>query len=190
MWKRPTAYLSVVLGLALACTHGSPAQRAVVTTAPSTPTSTGADKAFVRPCHSSVFGSLGPDWRADATNEGRLHLLYPASYTDAGDRTFRHAPGKLVSLKILVVVDRGSGVTVSVPDDFRSSLALVYDPRYFNRELRAGSGDVSVRFDPCDDSHTTQFNGAIAVATPGCYALVVSSNEGTARLPVPLGEAC
>jgi hypothetical protein len=69
-------------------------------------------------------------------------------------------------------------------------LALVYDPRYFNRELRAGSGDVSVRFDPCDDGHTTQFNGAIAVSAPGCYAVVVSSNEGTSRLAVPLGEAC
>jgi hypothetical protein len=175
-----------------ACTSG-PTSTEGVGSSPAAPTSPSParEDVFVRRCGTDVYGDLGSDWRSHATNFGQLHLLYPDGYQRAPSSSFDHPPGRLVPLKILAVVDEGGPVVAWVPMKVRNAMGLVYDPDLFDGRLRPEAYDGVVRFVPCEGRpHPTQFNGGIAVVGPGCYPLMVRSDDDVGKLRLPLGEPC
>jgi hypothetical protein len=196
----------VVAGLG-ACTgtpaergSGSPAPtgRAGDPPAPTGPTGGAAPAAgFVRACETSVYGELAADWRRHSVVAGPLAFAYlrEAAGQPAGD--FEKRPGGYHSTKVLVVVEAGATVTVTVPPAERRHLSLLYDPAAWKDAgtYRVADGDPVVTFEGCRPSEhpfgaeATQFNGGLVVAGSRCATLEVSTSTSAAprRLTVSFG---
>jgi hypothetical protein len=133
---------------------------------------------FVRSCESSVYGDLGPGWRRDEVAAGPVVFVAAKSYADDPPRRFS-APGDRATLhKVLIVVAGGDPVEVSIdhPD-----AALAYDEAKWGQRnrMRLEAGDPRVRFEPCPDQGSTQFNGGILVRGPSCVPVEVEVEGGT-----------
>lgn len=96
--------------------------------------------------------------------------------------------------KAAASVRAGHAVVLSVPERFRSRLALRYAP--------AGAESSEVRFRPCAPGtkafsyqgrvgRVTGFPGGFVLTRPGCYPLDVRVDGGrTRRVRVPFGYPC
>lgn len=133
---------------------------------------------FVRPCDSSVSGSLGAGWRRHQVVAGPVAFVGARGYADDPASWFSAPGDRATSQKVLIVVDGDRPVVVSVrhPD-----AALAYDPdRWRTRNVVPfRSGDARVRFEPCGgDQHRTQFNGAFLLRGPSCVPVEVRVEAG------------
>jgi hypothetical protein len=131
-----------------------------------------APDVFVRSCESSVSGALGARWRRGEVAAGPVVFVAASGYANDPPRRFS-APGERGTLhKVLIVVsgDAAVEVTVDHPDT-----ALAYDPVKWGlrNRMRLEAGDARVRFDPCPDRRTTQFNGGFLVRGPVCVPVQV-----------------
>jgi hypothetical protein len=147
---------------------------------PSAPGSTDAvpKEAFVRTCESSVYGDLGPRWRGGEIAAGPVVFVAANSYADDPARLFSARGDRATTHKVLVVVIGHDPVEVSVasPD-----AALAYDPAKWGgrNRMRFEAGDDHVRFEPCPDQRSTQFNGGFVVRGPTCVPVVAEVDGGT-----------
>jgi hypothetical protein len=204
--------LLVALATAASCTGGqaatttpaspasSPSPSASVSADPSGPTASPEPtttesvdpETFVRTCDSSVYGDLGPRFRGENLTVGPITFVGSAGYETAPPRFFQTAAGRFRPQKILVVVERGSPVTVSITPRSRRFASLAYDPALFNRRFDDPSGGhTTVTFEPCGgDQPRTQFNGAFVVDAPRCVHLVITYGGTTARGVAAFARAC
>jgi hypothetical protein len=192
MGTRRAAVCFLVM-LCAACTTTSATRSFVEQSSPTSPSERATRPIFERACGSDVSGDLGRQWRSHATVVGPLAFVGLPEYADATPRTFSAYDGRYRARKVLIVVDRGASVTVTVPSAFRRTLGLLYDPAAFKEvgRYRVADGEAAVRFEPCELLRPTQFNGGLIAAGPDCYALRISVEGGPSRvLHFPLGRPC
>lgn len=139
-----------------------------------------------------MFGELGAGFRADNVTVGPVTFVGTGGYEGQPLRFFVTRTGLFLPQKILVVVERGAPVRVSVAPQDRPFASLLYDPALFNRRYAgAGAADHTVIFEPCGASQArTQFNGAFVVDAPRCVTLLVQREgaaveRGVARFATP-----
>lgn len=140
---------------------------------PSASEPTGTEsRTFVRTCESSVYGNLGPRWRIGEAAAGPVVFVAASSYADDPPGRFSAPGDRATAQKVLIVVLGDASVEISVdhPD-----AALAYDPAKWGgrNRMRFEAGDVRVRFEPCPDLRSTQFNGAFLVRGPVCVPVQV-----------------
>jgi hypothetical protein len=139
----------------------------------STPTSgTGGDEPFVRPCGSSVFGELR-GWKGASILAGPLAFVGAKAYRDYPARSFEERGGRWSEQKVLVLVMGATPVTVEVAPEARAFAGLIYDPANFNTH-KPRFALSAVRFEPCPEQRSTQFNGAFLVNGAHCVPVTVS----------------
>ena len=181
----------MALVLLAACTASAPTRRAAGSTLTPTevPSTTPSQEApFVRTCQSQVAGYLGEDWRDRSLVIGPIAFVgLPGAATRPRREFAPLADGGFVSVKALVVVDRGAEVTVIIPSlTERAHIALLYDPAAFKdfNSYQLHEGETSVIFHACHkggslSSDPTQFNGSFIVDGTQCVTLnVVNGASG------------
>ena len=148
----------------------------------------------LRDCESSVYGDLGPDWRQNAVQAGPVWFVGLRGY---GPEDFAENParrGWYPPLKVLLVVENGVTVTLSVPRDAWGTYGLVYDQALFNRRwMPIRHARYAMTFEGCPRGELphTQFNGALVSAGPRCAPLDISIAGGeTRRYQIPFGRPC
>jgi len=198
---RTSTTLVATLLLGAACSPGSrtggppsatpsePGSQVVASPSTVVPASVGPP---VRACETHVVGELGSGWRGSSTTIGPAAFVDLQTYADAPDRMFRSRGERHPTLKVLLVVQGGPAVTISVRDPDRAR--LFYDPRAWGpRDLAPlDRGDPTMTFEPCDFIRTTQFNGALLATGRTCVTIEVTVEGGdTERAEVPIGlERC
>ncbi len=151
----------------------------------SAPRPSGLEEAsVVRDCSSSVWGRLGRDWERNAVRAGPLTFMNGARLS---------MPSGPIPQKLLVLVDEGREVTVSLPLDLIGSVALFYDPSVqISQNMTVEQGQESVRFVGCAPGESphgkrgpTQFAGALLAPEVDCIHLVVESEDRSWRVSLP-----
>jgi hypothetical protein len=195
--RSPTRLARCVLvafltSLAVACTddgkpRAAPAHRAGAAPAAPVP---------VRGCKTAAYGDLG---RTPVNRAGPIGFVdsWARSQPVAERRGARVRP-----TKVLVVVDTGTTVTVTVPDAERDQLRLLYAepiPNFPDGFYAFADGAVATTFEACEagqspvgDHRQTQFPGYFLVNEPGCYRLDVSARglPPDAHADLSLGRPC
>ncbi len=129
-----------------------------------------------------MYGDLGKGWRKNALVVGAIAFVgLPGAGTRPRGEFIRLPDGGFVSVKALVVVDRGAEATVMIPSiSERAHVALLYDPAKFKdfNSYRLSDGKPVVIFQACPNgegafSGPTQFNGSFIVDGPQCAELDV-----------------
>jgi hypothetical protein len=195
----PGALLAViVLALLVGGCTARPASRsgdlAPATTMPTASAPTAARGVSVRGCASSVWGQLDPTPTPDDVVAGPLQFRGGRSYRSLTPAELRDSP----TLKVLVLVEAGATVTVTIPERQRSHAALLYLPSKFDAS-RVRDGDWQVTFRGCRAGERglsagrrhTQFNGGFVVDGPRCLSLEVRSAGGAPKrvaLPFAVGR--
>jgi hypothetical protein len=195
--------LSVLLSLAFAACRVSDAEKNAAS-APATTTAGRAplQRAFVRTCATSVYGTLDARaWRQHSIVAGPLVFYYANQFADQPGSLFASLPGKdgyYAGQKLLVLVRRGAVARVVVPESERRHAALLYDPAAWNdrNAYRVEDGESAVAFRACKKAQTpplgarlnamTQFNGGFVVAGARCLPLEVLVRADKATIPVKL----
>ena len=156
----------------------------------------------VRTCRSSVYGQLSEDLIARSPRFGPVRLIgYDPVRTAKSSwiKSFRSPITGQYSVKVLLLVDRGPGVTLAVAPGNRQTVALSYVPARFNIR-RVTAGDAAVTFSPCRGDENvpgageghTQFNGSFVVARPLCarFELGIEGQTEPLRFSLPFGRLC
>jgi hypothetical protein len=127
---------------------------------------------FVRTCESRVYGDLGPGWRRGEATAGPVVFVAANGYANDGPDRFSRRNGGATQQKVLVVVLGERSVEVSIDGP---AAALAYDPAKWGlrNRMRFEAGDPRVRFEPCPDRRSTQFNGAFLLRSPACVPVQV-----------------
>lgn len=139
---------------------------------------------FVRDCSSSVWGRLGRDWERNAVRAG------PLTFMNGGRLSI---PSGHIPQKLLVLVDEGREVTVSLPSDLIGFVALFYDPSFqISQNMTVEQGQKSISFVGCAPGKSphgkrgpTQFAGALLAPELDCIDLVVESRDRSWRVALP-----
>lgn len=190
--KRALATVLLTVSVS-ACSGAADAEPPTLESAPVSPTAVAsptigsAGAPPVRTCESHVVGDIS-GWRRDATILGPVGFVGLPSYADAPDRLFRSHGGRYPAVKALLVVERGSPVTIRIlqPDLAR----LMYDPTAWGNRNHylLEQADPEMVFEPCDFIRRTQFNGAWLVTGRTCVVVEVTGiGRETERVEVPLG---
>lgn len=166
-------------------TAGTPTESPQMTT----PTSE-SNPDYVRPCDERVWGGPFDRNNEDYLNIGPVTLakvdnlpLFDASEPSSGG----------TSVKVLIVIDPGSVVTLVVPQAQRENVALDY-----NWHNWYGAGDPlhtaqwAVRFEACGSETPRQYNGGIIVTGPRCVTLDVWVDDANnpRKAMLPFGTEC
>jgi hypothetical protein len=198
-WLAPLA-LVLLLSLASAgCSLGEGETKA--TSAASTTTTTApTQRAFVRTCEASAYGTLDdPTWRKHSVIAGPLVFYSADQYAEQPPSLFAPIVGNdgyYSGQKLLVLIRRGAVATVVVPESERRYARLLYNPADWNdrNAYIAKDGETTVRFEGCPKGETatggplnamTQFNGSFVVAGVRCLPLEVRV-RGQDPIPVTL----
>jgi hypothetical protein len=141
-----------------------------------------------RGCESSVYGELGPGWEQASVRAGPVSFVGMARGVSAE----QVARSRRV-IKVLVLVDNGSVVTLRVADADRGGVALEYSPPFAAR--RIADGMPAMMFRACSPDgwrQHTQFNGSFILDRPRCAHVEVSVDGRPERIPVALsfGAPC
>jgi hypothetical protein len=160
----------------VACTGPAPGTDGPSRSEPGSPEP--VSELFVRTCESSVYGDLGPRWRQDEVAAGPVVFVAANSYADDPPRRFSAPGDRAIVHKVLIVVLGDASVEVSIDDPHA---ALAYDEAKWGQRnrMRLEAGDPRVRFEPCPDRRSTQFNGGFLVRGPTCMPVEVQVQEGT-----------
>jgi hypothetical protein len=195
--------LAVLLSLAFAaCTFGEGGENATSAPAATTSAATVPQRAFVRTCEMSVYGTLDdPAWEKHSIVAGPLVFYDADQYAEQPASLFAPVPaqnGHYAGQKLLVLVRRGAVATVAVSETERRHAALLYNPADWNNrnEYRIGDGESAVTFKACKKGETapvggplnamTQFNGAFVVAGVRCLPLEIRVRGQQQTIPVTL----
>ena len=170
---RPRSVTALLL--AASCTSAPVAPEPTV--GPRSPAATAVPSApaepFVRTCRTSVFGELDRGWRGDSILVGPLAFVSGRGYEHEPARSFVEPKGRWSGQKVLVVVTGETAVTVEIAPEARSSAGLAYDPATFNTH-EPELTKAAVRFEPCPNQASTQFNGAFLVDGVSCVPVTVT----------------
>jgi hypothetical protein len=194
--------LAVLLSLAFpACTFES-AESTTSAPAATTTATAAPQRAFVRTCEMSVYGTLdAPAWEKHSIIAGPLVFYYADQYAQQPASIFAPIPaqnGHYAGQKLLVLVRRGAVATVIVTESQRPNAALLYDPADFNdsNAYRIEDGESAVTFKACKKGEAspvagplnamTQFNGGFIVAGARCVLLEVLVRGEQRTIPVTL----
>jgi hypothetical protein len=194
--------LAVLLSLAFpACTFES-AESTTSAPAATTTATAAPQRAFVRTCEMSVYGTLdAPAWEKHSIIAGPLVFYYANQYAEQPASIFAPIPaqnGHYAGQKLLVLVRRGAVATVIVTESQRPNAALLYDPADFNdsNAYRIEDGESAVTFKACKKGEAspvggplnamTQFNGGFIVAGARCVLLEVLVRGEQRTIPVTL----
>jgi len=140
---------------------------------------------MTRTCVTAVGGSLPAGWQSSAIHSGAL-TLFSFGQVRAGGRESTLSSSDLRpvrDMKMLALVRPGSVVTISVPPDERTRLALAYAVGQAPTDVAGGYR--STTFVACKEpsgvgsgaAGWTQFNGGLLAAGPQCATLDVHSNQ-------------
>jgi hypothetical protein len=140
---------------------------------------------FIRGCGSAVFGE--PNMK-NAISIGPLVLVGIPQAAAESRRVFGPHEGRYYAIKVLAVVNGSHNVTVSVAENQRGSVALLYDPnaRANKDGFLFSAGDPSVTFGACPETDST-YNGGFIAKHPICVILDVQSKESSLSGSIPLG---
>lgn len=152
------ASLTFVLLLSLAsagCSLGEGETKAASSASATTATTAPTQRAFVRMCEASVYGTLDdPTWRKHSVIGGPLIFYSADQYAEQPASLF--APivsndGYYSGQKVLVLIRRGAVATVVVPESERRHARLLYNPADWNdrNAYTAKDGETTVRFEGC-----------------------------------------
>jgi hypothetical protein len=194
--------LAVLLSLAFAaCTFGESEEKATSAAATTTATAT-PQRAFVRTCEMSVYGTLdAPAWEKHSIIAGPLVFYFADQYAEQPASLFAPIPGQdgfYAGQKLLVLVRRDTVATVVLPESERRYAGLLYNPAGWNErnEYRIEDGESAVRFKACKKGERapvggplnamTQFNGGFVVAGVRCVPLEVLVRGQERTIPVRL----
>jgi hypothetical protein len=140
--------------------------------------------ALVRDCQSAVYGELDKGWRRESLVVGPLSFVYGRGYERRSPDEFRGRNARYFPTKVLVVVENGAVVTVTIPRSARPHASLQYEPSLSSGgRTRVDAGDHRVTFEACREGESpyaareTQFNGAFIVAGPRCVPLHIRIND-------------
>jgi hypothetical protein len=202
--RRPVAWLALLALAAPLSLASSGCFGRGEASAPKTTTTAGEPppRGFVRTCDTSVFGTLDSrGWQAHSVIAGPLAFYYADQFAEQPDSVFAPLGGQDASYggqKLLVLVRRGSVVTVVIPESIRSDAALLYNPAAWNdrNAYRIEDGESAVTFKACKKGETapaggpakamTQFNGGFVVAGARCVPLEVHVRGEERSIPVAL----
>ncbi len=193
---RASLILRLVLGVGLAgaCSGGGSTRRTRTTAR--APTTTAAPSIPLRGCESSAYGDLG---RTPVNRAGPIGFVDSWSKVQpVGERR----GSRIRPTKVLVVVDLGATVTVSVPDSERDRLRLLYAPSTPDAPdgfYDFASGQRATTFQACRPGQSpfgehpqTQFTGYFLAKEAGCYRVDITQ-RGTPRgthADLSLGKPC
>jgi hypothetical protein len=199
------ALLALVVFLSLAsagCSLGEGETTATSAPSATTTATVPTQRAFVRTCEASVYGTLDdPTWRKHSVIAGPLVFYSADQYAEQPASLFAPVPaqnGHYAGQKLLVFVRRGAVATVIVPESQRRYAALLYNPADFNdsNEYRIEDGESAVTFKACKKGEAspvggplnamTQFNGGFIVAGARCLLLEVLVRGEQRTIPVTL----
>jgi hypothetical protein len=173
------------------------------TSAPSATTTVTAptQRAFVRTCEASVYGTLDdPTWRKHSVTAGPLIFYSADQYAEQPPSLFAPLGGNdgyYAGQKLLVLIRRGAVATVVVPESEGRYARLLYNPADWNdrNAYTLKDGETAVRFEGCPKGETatvggpltamTQFNGSFVVTGVRCVPLEVRV-RGQGTIPVTL----
>jgi hypothetical protein len=150
----------------------------------------------LRGCETSAYGDLG---RTPVNRVGPIGFVDSWSNTQPiGERR----GSRIRPTKVLVVVDVGATVTVTIPDVERDSLRLLYaapTPDSPDGFYEFAAGENATTFQAClpgqkpfGDHPQTQFPGYFLVTGPGCYRVDVTQPglSHRAYADLSLGQRC
>jgi hypothetical protein len=140
---------------------------------------------MTRTCVTAVGGSLPAGWQSSTIHSGAL-TLFSFGQVRAGGRESTLSSSDLSpvrDVKMLALVRPGSVVTISVPPDEQTRLALAY--AVGQAPTGVADGYRSATFVACNEpsgvgsraAGWTQFNGGLLAAGPQCATLDVHSNQ-------------
>jgi hypothetical protein len=140
---------------------------------------------FVRECGSAAYGK--PNMK-NAVAIGPLVLVGIPQAAAESRRVFGPHKGRYYAVKVLAVVRGTHDVTVSVSENQRRAVALLYDPnaRANKNGFLFSAGDPSVRFGVCPAADVAYPGGFIA-KHPICVTLDVQTSESSQSGSIPLG---
>jgi hypothetical protein len=194
--------LVVLLSLAsAACSSGEGETKATGAPSATTTATAPTQRAFVRTCEASVYGTLDdPTWRKHSVIAGPLVFYSADQYAEQPASLFAPIVGNdgyYAGQKLLVLIRRGAVATVVVPESEGRYARLLYNPADWNdrNAYTVKDGETTVRFEGCPKGETatvggplnamTQFNGSLVVAGVHCVPLeVLVRGQGT--IPVTL----
>ena len=184
--------------LATGCTGRSPQSDPPQTKTPTS--SSPAAPAYVRACHDSVYGNLGPNWRRGEITLGPVTFVGLRSVESAKPGRFTAKSGTDQGQKVLAVVPNDTRVTISVSP--AEHVALLYDPATFSAHA-VDQGDRAVAFVSCKSGQSpfgaqaagkpTQFKGGFLVDGPQCVTIEAHVSAGvtqTTSVPFGRGQSC
>lgn len=152
-----------------------------------------------RSCRSSVYSELDPGWEGRSVRAGPLWLVRIHAYPP---RMFEPPRGlRYRVVKVPIVVEDGSTVTLKVPAEMHGKVGIEYDPdspfRRGSRRARVRDAGYSVTFEGCPPNEGfegpyTLFTGAFVVAGPICARLevTVAGRAEPLSFAAPLGGSC
>jgi len=160
------------------------------------------DGPALRTCEQSVYGRISDDQIARSPRLGPVHLIGydPTEASDPSWSSLRpdRTTGQY-AIKVLLVVDRGPAVTISIAPEDRKLIALTYIPLRFNLH-RVTDQDAAVTFQPCSGSESirwasesrTQFNGGLVFVRPLCahFELRIEGRPESMTFALPFGKPC
>ncbi len=150
----------------------------------------------VRGCETSAYGALGST---------PVNRAGPIGFADSWARDQpmgEHRGSRIRPTKVLIVVDAGATVTVTVPYSAQNRLRLLYASLTLDSRdgfYNFGAADRATTFVPCrrgegpfGDHPRTQFPGYFLVRAPGCYRVGITEHGSTHRMhaDLTLGRAC
>jgi hypothetical protein len=201
-WLALFALAVLLLLVPVACRSSESEKKA--TSAPSATTTATApmQRAFVRTCEMSVYGTLDdPAWEKHSIMAGPLVFYSADQYAQQPASLFAPIVGNdgyYPGQKLLVLIRRGAVATVVLPESERRYAGLLYNPAAWNdrNAYRIEDGQTAVRFKACKKGETapvggplnamTQFNGGFVVAGARCLPLEVLVRGEQGTIPVTL----
>jgi hypothetical protein len=205
-WFPALALMLLLLLAFAACTVGESEEKTRSAPAATTTASTAPQRAFVRTCEMSVYGTLdAPDWRKHSTNAGPLFFYYADQFAQVASSQFDPVSGKknyYPGQKLLVLIRPGEAATVVLPESGRRYAALIYNPADWNdrNAYRIEDGESAVTFEGCQKGESppeggpvnamTQFNGGFVVAGARCVPIevFVQGQERSIRTTLSFGK--
>lgn len=190
-WRR--LFLAFTVGvLAASCSFRSTSGRPVAGAAPRP---AAAVSSFTRDCSTAVRG-VDVAGRPGGVKVGPVIFAGMGSAADLDAADFDPAAdGRFPALKFVTQVEaRGkSSLLLQVVSEGNAQVALLYEIGRYNSEglYAIEDGTSSVRFVPCEDRPSTQFNGGLIVSGPTCVELTVMDERGEVlgRRRLPFGPA-